>query len=570
MRYLRIIPFFCAPFGCDCAAAHVACCHFSRTNRIDAQPVTRAVKCNRWLETPLFLALSCCLPFVLSGCLGGQLISNAAGADSGSLQALPTSIAFGAVSSGQTASSIVSIVNERSAAVQVSQIEVTGQPFSASLTSDLPITVPAGGTFSFNVNFTPTAMGPATGELTVISNSPTGGTLVIGLSGTGTAAGTANTAALSLLSCALASMTRAGTDTCTVSLSAAASASGFAVSLASNHSAVTVPASVTVAAGATTASFTATVSAVNTGEAVTLTASANSVAKTFALQLNAGVPTLRALSCAVASMTGAGSDNCTVSLNAAAPTGGVTISLASNNSAVTVPATLTMPAGAKSVIFAAKITAVGAAQTARLTATAGGVSEEFSVQLNVGAVGLSINATSIAFGTVQANTEVTQSVELTASGALPIAITAVTVQGTGFSISGAIFPLTLTGGQMATIEVTFDPTSAGATTGLLTILSTSLTSGAAVINLSGTGELDEVNLTWDAPTSSPDPVAGYNVYRAPSSSTSYQLLSSVSSSELAYIDSNVEAGQTYDYIVESVNASGVASAPSNMASVTLP
>jgi hypothetical protein len=205
-----------------------------------------------------------------------------------------------------------------------------------------------------------------------------------------------------------------------------------------------------------------------------------------------------------------------------------------------------------------------------LTATAGGVSEKFPVQLNAGAAGLNINATSIAFGTVQANTEATQSVELTASGALPIAVTAATVQGAGFSISGATFPLTLAGGQTATIEVTFDPTSAGAATGLLTILSTSLTSGAAVVHLSGTGEVEEVNLTWDAPISSPDSVAGFNVYRAPSGSTSYQLLSSVSSSELSYTDSDIEAGQTYDYIVESVDASGVASAPSNMASVSLP
>ena len=79
-----------------------------------------------------------------------------------------------------------------------------------------------------------------------------------------------------------------------------------------------------------------------------------------------------------------------------------------------------------------------------------------------------------------------------------------------------------------------------------------------------------MNLAWDAPTSSPDPVAGYNVYRAPSGSTSYQLLSSVNSGELAFTDSNVQAGQTYDYIVESVHASGATSAPSNMASVTLP
>jgi fibronectin type 3 domain-containing protein len=79
-----------------------------------------------------------------------------------------------------------------------------------------------------------------------------------------------------------------------------------------------------------------------------------------------------------------------------------------------------------------------------------------------------------------------------------------------------------------------------------------------------------VSLTWDAPSSSPDPVAGYNVYRAPSGSTTYQLLSSVSNTQLAYTDTGVQAGLTYDYIVESVDASGVTSVPSNTASVTLP
>jgi fibronectin type 3 domain-containing protein len=110
----------------------------------------------------------------------------------------------------------------------------------------------------------------------------------------------------------------------------------------------------------------------------------------------------------------------------------------------------------------------------------------------------------------------------------------------------------------------------GATTGQLTFLSTAITNGVAVINLSGTGELLQVNLSWDAPTSSPDPVAGYNVYRAPSGGTSYQQLNSSVVTQTAYIDLTVASGQTYDYIVESVDASGVTSGPSNMASVTLP
>ena len=37
-----------------------------------------------------------------------------------------------------------------------------------------------------------------------------------------------------------------------------------------------------------------------------------------------------------------------------------------------------------------------------------------------------------------------------------------------------------------------------------------------------------------------------------------------------FTDTNVTNGQTYDYIVESVDASGVTSAPSNMAAVPIP
>ncbi len=157
-----------------------------------------------------------------------------------------------------------------------------------------------------------------------------------------------------------------------------------------------------------------------------------------------------------------------------------------------------------------------------------------------------------------------------ASGPLPIAITAATVQGAGFSIAGATFPLTLVVGQLTTLDVTFDPSAPGAATGQLTIVSAALASGSTVINLSGTGELLEVNLSWDAPTSSPDPVAGYNVYRAPSGSYSYQQINPSTVTQTSYVDLTVGAGQTYDYIVESVDASGNTSAPSNMASATLP
>ena len=82
----------------------------------------------------------------------------------------------------------------------------------------------------------------------------------------------------------------------------------------------------------------------------------------------------------------------------------------------------------------------------------------------------------------------------------------------------------------------------------------------------------EVNLTWDAPASSPDPVAGYNAYRAQSGSTNYTLLNSapLALTPTVYTDLGSGCGVIQNYIVESVDAQGVTSVPSNVVSSPLP
>ena len=151
------------------------------------------------------------------------------------------------------------------------------------------------------------------------------------------------------------------------------------------------------------------------------------------------------------------------------------------------PASVTVPANATSAGFNATASFVSSAQTATLTATAGSATESFSLQLNAATPTLNINATSIAFGSVALNTPVTRSLTLTSTGTAPVTVSAATVTGTGFSISGATFPLTLNPGQTAILNVQFDPTTAGVTTGQLTITSNSSTSPTAVVSLSGTG-----------------------------------------------------------------------------------
>jgi len=361
--------------------------------------------------------------------------------------------------------------------VTVSQVNVSGQPFSVSSEGNLPITVAAGATFSLNVNFSPSAAGSAADQLTIVSNATADGTLTIGLSGVGTAGSAASSPELSSFNCDQVAVTGAGGDSCTVTLSAAAASGGFTVNLASNNTTVTVPASVTVAAGSTTASFTATVSAVSSAQTVTLTASVGGVAETFVLQLGTAMATL------------------------------------------------------------------------------------------------SLNATAIGFGNVNLNSPATQSVILTSTGVVPVTVSAATAIGSGFTISGSPFPISLNPNQSAALSVQFDPTIAGPASGTLTIVSTSLTNPIAIIGLSGTGVVGvayQVNLSWEAPTSSPDPVAGYNVYRSPDGASTYQQLNTAVVTQTTYVDTGVQSGQTYDYIVESVDASGMESAPSNTAAVPIP
>jgi len=353
-----------------------------RPKRCHAHGRVQMCHFNGWC-TVLLIVSTCCLPFALSGCSGIMAI----GAATGALTASPNPVTFGAVSIGQTASSTVSLLNGSSAPVEITQLNLTGQSFSLVSPSDFPVTIAAGKTYSLNVQFNPALVGPATGQLTIASNSSTNSTAVISLSGTGTAA----PAALSALSCSSGAMTGAGTDACTVTLTASAPSGGLIVNLSSSSSAVTVPSTVTVLAGAASAGFTASVSSVSTAQTVTLTASAGSMFTSFTLQLNAAI------------------------------------------------------------------------------------------------LALSINATSVAFGDVLVNTPATQSVTITSTGTLPVTMNGATLTGAGFAVSGAEFPATLNPGQAATLNIEFDPTAAGTATGQLTIASNSSTNGTAIIALSGTG-----------------------------------------------------------------------------------
>jgi len=118
-----------------------------------------------------------------------------------------------------------------------------------------------------------------------------------------------------------------------------------------------------------------------------------------------------------------------------------------------------------------------------------------------------------------------------------------------------------------TLEVQFDPATAGSFSGQLTIASSASTS---TVGLSGVGESHQVDLSWSSPTGSSDPAVGYNIYRAPGGTSSYQRVNATVETQTTFADSAVQSGVAYNYYVTSVDAEGRESSPSNTTTVTVP
>jgi len=90
------------------------------------------------------------------------------------------------------------------------------------------------------------------------------------------------------------------------------------------------------------------------------------------------------------------------------------------------------------------------------------------------------------------------------------------------------------------------------------------------MSLSGSGFVPvahSVDLNWGASTST---VNGYRVYRSTISGAGYQLITSSLIPGTTFTDNAVGSGQTFFYVVTSVDAQGIESAFSNEATAAVP
>ena len=280
---------------------------------------------------------------------------------------------------------------------------------------------------------------------------------------------------------------------------------------------------------------------------------------------------LSQISCGTQSLTGAQSKACSVYLSAPA-TSATTVALTSTNSALKVPASVVIAQGAKSTGFNAVSSSVSKSVSVTITGKSGGVTKTDVITVYPAPTTTNVAKLSkVSCGTLTLTGSTTKAcsvyLDSAASSAVTITLSssssalkvpaAVTVAAGSLTAGFGATALAVTTTQTATITAAANGVSA-----------------TDVIQLLGSGTQTptqhEVVLEWVAPGPSSDPLVGYRVYRANAGTSSYQRLNSSVDASTTYTDTTVVSGSTYDYIVKSVDSSGVESAPSNTTSATIP
>ncbi len=154
--------------------------------------------------------------------LSGTGVNGAVAQPDPQLTVSPSSLSFGSLTVNTAATKTVTLTSSGSSALTVSAASISGSGFSI-VSGSLPATLNPGQSTSLTVQFKPTTTGTLSGQLTISSDSTTGGTSVVALGGTGAAA-TSPQLTLSAGSLAFGSVTVNTATTKTVTLTSSGTA----------------------------------------------------------------------------------------------------------------------------------------------------------------------------------------------------------------------------------------------------------------------------------------------------------------------------------------------------------
>ena len=206
----------------------------------------------------------------------------------------------------------------------------------------------------------------------------------------------------------------------TVTLSGLAPAGGTQVSLSSSSALASIPPSVVVPAESTTATFTVNTSAVATSTVITISASYGGASKSASLTVTP--PLLPMVSSLALNPTtvlgGVQSSTGTVTLSGPALAGGAQVTLFSDNTSASVPASVTVAAGSTTAAFTISTGAVAGSTVVTISASYGGASTSASLTVTPPTVAsLTLNPTSVVGGVQSSTGTVTLSGPAPAGGA---------------------------------------------------------------------------------------------------------------------------------------------------------
>jgi len=270
--------------------------------------------------------------------------------------------------------------------------------------------------------------------------------------GQSTASGALTVDPATLLSISLRPSSVAGglPSACTLALTGAAPTGSLVVTLSSSDKSAEVPASVTIPAGQRSKQFNVATKPVNAPTSATIAATA-----TTALGLASASEMLTVLPPALTSLevspkTVAGGANATgrVTIGGRAQAGGMTVTLATSQTAVTIPASVTIASGESEASFPIKTAAVSLQTSADITASLNGVTESATLTIDAPA----FSSFSLSARRVTGGTPVLGKVSLSSEAP----INGVTVTLTRYGSAASVPPsVTIQAGQKsATFDVT--------------------------------------------------------------------------------------------------------------------
>ncbi len=186
---------------------------------------------------------------------------------------------------------------------------------------------------------------------------------------------------VSSLKIAPGSVSGGGTATGTVRLTNPATGAGFTVNLTSSEAFVSVPATIVVPAGSQNATFTLTTQQVPANKSATITATSPG-GQTLKSDVKVQHLGLAKVTISAATVVGGNQLTGTIKLTDPAPSDGFLVTLTSSETFATVPATVTIPAGAQTATFTITTTLPSAeAKDVTITATAQGASMKSGIKV---------------------------------------------------------------------------------------------------------------------------------------------------------------------------------------------